>query len=85
MPNQITKIASTVGLHARPASEFVSRAKEAETVKIGRPGTPGVNGKSIAMVLTLGLAHEDEVEITVEGENADEHLKALVEIVETAQ
>lgn len=85
MPSQITKVASTVGLHARPASEFVARAKEAETVKIGRPGTAGVNGKSIAMVLTLGLSHEDEVEITVEGENAENHLAALVEIVETAQ
>lgn len=85
MPTKITRVASTVGLHARPASEFVARAKEAESVKIGRPGAPGTNGKSIAMVLVLGLAHNDEVEITVEGENAEEHLNALVDIVESAQ
>jgi phosphocarrier protein HPr len=85
MPTAVTKIASQVGLHARPASEFVALAKTGETVLIGRPGEAGVNGKSIVSLLTLGLAFEEEAEITVEGENAEELLAKLVALVETAQ
>ena len=85
MATATTTIASPVGLHARPAAQFVALAKAAENVKVGRPGTPGVNGKSIAMVLTLGIAHGDEVEVTVEGENEEEHLAKLIELLETAE
>ncbi|MGB3414512.1 MAG: HPr family phosphocarrier protein [Microbacteriaceae bacterium] len=85
MPSQITKIVSPVGLHARPAAQFVALAKEAETVKVGRPGVPGVNGKSIAMVLTLGIGHDEEIEVNVEGENAEEHLSKLIALLETAE
>lgn len=83
MPTQTTTIASSVGLHARPASLFVELAGKAAqqgvTTTIGRPGEPPVNAASILSVLALGARHGESVEVTVEGEGADAVLVELLE------
>jgi phosphocarrier protein len=82
MPTRIAVIASSVGLHARPAGLFVGLAGEAVrsgvTVTIGRPGEEPVNAASILSVLSLGARRGDTVEISAEGENADDVLARLV-------
>lgn len=85
MPSQIVTIASSVGLHARPASLLVKAAGASGVpVTIGRPGDKAVNAASMLMVLALGIKHNEQVEITVaDGESANEVLQNLVAILET--
>jgi len=83
MPTRTAVIASSVGLHARPAALFVGLAGEAVrtgvTVTIGRPGEAHVNAASILSVLSLGARFGDTVELNAEGENADAVLAGLVD------
>lgn len=87
MPIRTAVIASSVGLHARPAGLFVGLAGEAVrsgvTVTIGRPGEEPVNAASILSVLSLGARQGDTVELSVEGENAEDVLARLVEELST--
>lgn len=83
MPTRSTTIASSVGLHARPAGLFVGLAGQAGqsgvAVTIGRPGDDPVNAASILSVLALGVRHGESVEVSAEGEGADQVLDQLVE------
>ena len=87
MPSRTAVIASSVGLHARPAGLFVGLAGEAAragvTVTIGRPGEEPVNAASILSVLSLGARRGDTVELNAEGDNADDVLARLVEELST--
>lgn len=67
------KISDPVGLHARPASELVKLVSASgATVTISKtPGQPGVSAASILGVLSLGIAQGNDVEIVVEGDDAD--------------
>jgi phosphocarrier protein len=85
MPSQFITIASSVGLHARPASLLVKAAGASGlAVTLGRPGEKAVNAASMLMVLSLGVKYNEEVEITVaDDQRANEVLASLVEILET--
>lgn len=83
MPSREATIASTVGLHAHPASLFVQKvAKCGVPVRIGKPGTTPVDAASILGVMTLGAKHGDVVTLTADGEGADEVLDSLVSFLE---
>jgi phosphocarrier protein len=78
MPERRVVIASTVGLHARPAALFTqAAAKAAVPVTIAKAGGNPVDARSILLVLTLGVAHGDEVVLQAEGDGADEALDQL--------
>ena len=82
MATRTVTIASSVGLHARPAALFVEAASATGLdVEIGRPGEELVDATSILGVMALGAKHGEEVELTAEGENADEVLDGLVELL----
>ena len=82
MATRTVTIASSVGLHARPASLFVQAAGESGLdIEIGRPGDESVDTTSILGVMALGAKHGEEVVLTAEGEGADEALDALVELL----
>jgi len=85
MPSQVVTVASSVGLHARPASLLVKAAAASGlTVTIGRVGDKPVNAASMLSVLALGVKHAEELEITVaEAANAADVLATLVDIVAT--
>jgi phosphocarrier protein HPr len=71
MPEIRVRIASPVGLHARPASQFVkAAAKHPGTVSIGRPGAEPVDARSMLSVLGLGILHGEEVVLRTDGEQA---------------
>jgi phosphotransferase system HPr (HPr) family protein len=73
-----------VGLHARPAAQFVQTASnfEAEvTVANKTKSSDPVNAKSILSVLTLGVHQGHEIEITADGADEAEALKAIEELV----
>ena len=74
-----------VGLHARPAARFVERASqfpcEVKVRNVTREGK-SVNAKSMLMVLSLAVSSGHEIEITTSGEQEEEALQALVELIE---
>ncbi len=82
MPERTVTIASSVGLHARPAALFVEQASESGLdVEIARPGEEAVDATSILGVMALGAKHGEQVVLTAEGENADEVLDGLVDLL----
>jgi len=71
-----------VGLHARPAADFVRVAtlsNHAITVtnRLGKKA----QGNSILAILSLGAKHGEELTIDVEGPDEETVLEALVRIV----
>jgi phosphocarrier protein len=84
LPERTVVVASSVGLHARPASLFSQAA-----AKVGVPVTltsaagKTVNAASILGVLSLGISHGEEVTIASDAEGADAALDELVTVLET--
>ena len=82
MATRTVTIASSVGLHARPASMFVQAASDTGLdVEIGRPGEESVDATSILGVMALGAKHGEEVVLTAEGDGAEEALDSLVALL----
>jgi phosphocarrier protein HPr len=81
MPEIKLTVNHEVGLHARPASMFVqTAAKFSSDIEVTH-GETRANAKSILAVLTLGAHKGAEIIISAEGDDADEALKALEELV----
>ena len=77
MPERTVVVASSHGLHARPAALFTQTAAKAGIpVKVTK-GERTVDASSILGVISLGINHGDEVLLTAEGEGADEALDTL--------
>lgn len=81
------EIKNETGLHARPASDFVSKAQKFKSEifiqKLGDKAHPNkINAKSIILVLTLALSQGQVVEISASGEDEMEAVDALVELIE---
>ncbi|GAB6858278.1 HPr family phosphocarrier protein [Microbacterium sp. 8M] len=84
MATRTVTIASSVGLHARPASLFVEAAADSGLdVEIGRPGEDAVDATSILGVIALGAKHGEEVVLTADGPDADAVLDRLVTLLST--
>ncbi|KHK98263.1 dihydroxyacetone kinase [Microbacterium mangrovi] len=84
MATRTVTIASSVGLHARPASLFVEAAADSGLdVEIGRPGQDAVDATSILGVMALGATHGEEVVLTASGDDADAVLDKLVALLAT--
>ncbi|ACB08991.1 MULTISPECIES: HPr family phosphocarrier protein [unclassified Thermotoga] len=70
------------GLHARPASIFVSEAGKLKSdifiVKEGKEA----NAKSILQVLAMGIKQGDEIILRASGEDEEEAIKRLTELLE---
>lgn len=73
------------GLHARPASDFVGLAKTFQSnIKIQRVGEEeAYNAKSIIMLMSLGLEQDEKAILTAEGEDEQQAVDALAELVAT--
>ena len=80
-------IINPTGLHARPESEFVSKAKQFSsriTIKnAAQEASVPVNAKSIIHLLTLGLSQGAVAEITAEGEDESAAVETLKQLVES--
>jgi len=76
------KIKRDVGLHARPAANFVKTAEKFKSkVWLTKNGIR-VNGKSILSILSLAVEKGSKVILSVEGVDEEEAFKALKEILE---
>jgi phosphotransferase system HPr (HPr) family protein len=86
MAEATIQVRHKVGLHARPASQFVqTAAKFVSKIKVKNVTTDGkfVDAKSIIMVLTLGVMKDHQVVIQTEGPDADVALEALKSLIES--
>lgn len=74
-------VANAYGLHARPAAEFVKLANRFEAqILVGKDGLE-VSGKSIMGVMMLAAEKGSTLEIKACGVDAEEAVKALVNLV----
>ena len=84
MPERTVTIASSVGLHARPASLFSqAAAKTGVAVTLTSAAGKSVNAASILGVLSLGIGHGEEVVLSSEAEGADAALDELAALLGT--
>lgn len=83
MAEQTIRVASSHGLHARPASLFTQAAAASGLDVTIAKGDKSVNASSILSVISLGVSHGDEVTISAEGDGADAVIAELTEILST--
>lgn len=75
------EITNRLGLHARPAAEFVKLASRFDsTVFVEKDGLE-VNGKSIMGVMMLAAEQGSSITIRIVGADSQEALEALVALV----
>lgn len=71
------------GLHARASAKFASLAEAYPTEIIVSRGGESVNGRSIMGLLMLGAGLGSSIHVAVKGEQAEEALVAIIELVAT--
>ncbi len=76
-------VRNPTGLHARPATTFVSLAKEFKSEVRVRQGEKVVNGKSLASLLKLGAEGGSVIRVMAQGPDEAAALQALKEAVES--
>lgn len=82
MATRDVAIASSVGLHARPAKLFVTAVTESGIpVKITKAGGRTVDAKSMLGVMSLGAKCGDVVTLEAEGDDAERVLDELVALL----
>ncbi len=75
------KIQNKLGLHARPAAEFVKIAAQYKSDVIVSKNDREVNGKSIMGVMTLAAEMGSVLRIVANGDDEEHAVNALVELV----
>lgn len=76
------RIANRLGLHARPAAEFVKMANQFEADVFVRKDELEVNGKSIMGMMMLAAEFGSEITIRASGADSDTAVDELVRLVE---
>jgi phosphocarrier protein len=79
----VVEIGNKYGLHARASTRLAQVAKQFQaTVRVSRLGEPEeVDAKSILGVLTLGIGRGQTLRIRVEGDDAEQAMASIVELV----
>jgi len=81
MKELITTITHQVGLHARPAALFVKTAsKYSSNVTVSYDGKTK-NAKSMLGILSMGIGANAEITIQAEGEDEEEVIIAIDELI----
>lgn len=75
------ELVNRVGLHARPARLLVQTAAQFKSKVQVRVGEKSANARSIVSVLKLGAAMGDVLHIQADGDDAEEAVKALSELI----
>ncbi len=75
-------IINKLGLHARASALFVKTASRfTSEIKLAKDGVE-VNGKSIMGIMMLAASKGTTVRLTINGDDEDEALKTLGELIE---
>jgi phosphocarrier protein len=81
MQSQALTIVNRLGLHARAAAKFVSLASQFNSEITLVRNDRQVNGKSIMGIMMLATGQGANVELRVDGDDEDEAMKALCELI----
>jgi len=74
-------IENRLGLHARPAMQFVDTASQfISEIKLIK-GSQAVDGKSIMQLMMLAATQGTELEITAQGDDAEQAIATLEQLV----
>ncbi len=82
MVRREVRIADELGLHARPAARVAELARKFRAKLILKKGKQSAEAESILDVLALACSRGSVVEIVAEGEDAEEAVEALAELLE---
>lgn len=85
MVNREITIANPAGLHARPAALIIEKAKESGSKIQITKGEKSANAASMMSVLALGGKTGDTVTISGEGENAEEAVAFIVDLLTSTE
>jgi phosphocarrier protein len=77
VPTRKIAVTQPEGLHARPAAEFVKRANRFQTTEKVRHQGREANGKSIMAVMSLGASAGAELELDIQGNDAEQAFTEL--------
>ncbi len=81
MPRADAEIVNKLGLHARASAKLTQLAGSYPCEVWMERGTRRINAKSIMGVMMLAAGKGSTVVVDTEGEQADEALKALLELI----
>ena len=82
MPSKQLTISNKLGIHARPAAQFVKTASKFESdIRVEKDGEE-VDGKSIMGLMMLAAGHGSVLTIIAEGTDAEDALNSLGTLVE---
>jgi len=81
MPKRSVVIVNARGLHARAASKFTVLTEDFSAAISVSNGSETVSGRSIMGLLLLGAAPGVEIVISTAGDDAEEALMALCDLV----
>jgi phosphotransferase system HPr (HPr) family protein len=85
MVEKETTVGPEEGLHARPAKEFVKKARQfGSDIKVIK-GKREANAKSPIKLMTLGAKKDEKIAIRAEGNDAGEAVDALVELISKSE
>ncbi len=81
MPSRELTISNKLGIHARPAAQFVKTASQFKAdIRVEKDGEE-VDGKSIMGLMMLAAGHGSVLNIVAEGNDAEDALSALEALV----
>ena len=75
-------IQNKLGIHARPAAQFVKTASRFSCDIIVEKDSERVDGKSIMGLMMLAAGHGSVLEISADGDDAEGALDALAALIE---
>lgn len=82
MVEKTVKLVNEVGLHARPASIFIQEAVKFVSDIFVEKDEKVYNAKSIMSILSMGASKGDTITLRAEGEDAEQAIEALVDLIE---
>ena len=82
MPKKEYTILNKLGIHARPAAQFVKTANRFKCDIFVEKDGEEVDGKSIMGLMMLAAGHGSIIAVTADGSDADDALTALGDLIE---
>lgn len=81
MPTKEFTITNKLGIHARPAAQFVKTANKFDAETTVEKDGEEVDGKSIMGLMMLAAGHGSVLTVTTEGPDADSAIQALGDLI----
>ncbi len=82
MPSKVLTVNNKLGIHARPAAQFVKIASRFSCSVRVEKDEEEVDGKSIMGLMMLAAGHGSQLTITTEGEDEEEALAEIEALLE---